>query len=124
MAFVDFWKTIEGILQRVDSLVQVFSHKVVNNAIKVIGPTNGAKWMKWILHPERSESGTCPICEGYAQGGRNGNYRITWFTPAMPAHPNCVCEWEVFFETPNIGLDEIDRSRILLDDSRLRMGNR
>jgi len=120
----DFWKTPEGIIKRVDSLVQVFSYRVVNNALKVIAPTNGAKWMKWVLHPERSKTGPCPICIGYSQGGRNGNYRITWFVPAMPAHPGCVCEWEIFFETPDIGTDEIERSKLLLGDPRLRLGKR
>ncbi len=123
MSFADFWKTAEGITQRVDSLVQVFSHRIVNNAFKVIGSTNGAKWMNWILHPERSDSGPCVICIGNSKGGRNGNYSITWFLPELPAHPWCVCEWEIWFETPpNIGKDEIERSRLLLGDPRLQLG--
>ena len=120
----DFWKTPEGIIKRVASLTQIFSHRIVNNALKVIAPTNGAKWMKWVLHPERSMTGPCPICIGYASGGRNGNYRVTWFTPRMPAHPRCVCEWEIFFETPDIGKDEVERSKDLLSDPHLRMGTR
>ena len=94
----DFWKTPEGIAQRVDNLAQVFSYRVVNNSFKVIGVTNGAKWMRWILHPEKSKTGPCKICIANSQGGRNGYYKVNWFTPAMPAHDNGVCEWEIIFK--------------------------
>lgn len=121
----DFWKTPEGIHKRIDSLAQVFSYKVVNNAIRVIAPTNGAKWLRWVLHPELTASGPCIICITAAAGGRNGNYQINWFVPLMPAHPRCVCEWEIWFEKPeSAGKDELERSRDLLADARLRMGSR
>ncbi len=94
----DFWKTPEGISQRVDNLAQVFSYRVVNNSFKVIGITNGAKWMRWILHPEKSVTGPCKICIAHSVGGRNGYYKVNWFTPAMPAHDNGVCEWEIIFK--------------------------
>lgn len=118
----DFWKTPKGITQRVDSLTQIFNHRIVNNALKVIAPTNNAKWMRWILHPELSKTGPCPICMAYATGGRNGYYRVTWFTPRMPVHNYCVCEWEIIFGKPDLGMDEIERSKSLLSDPRLRMG--
>jgi len=117
---VDFWKTPEGITQRVDSLVQVFNHRIVNNAFKVIAPTNNAKWMKWILHPERSKTGPCPICTANAAGGRNGYYRVTWFTPMLPVHPGCVCEWEIWFGEPDLGIDEVERSILLLNAHQAR----
>ena len=118
----DYWKTPEGIRDRVTSLSQVFSYKVVNNAIKVIGPLNGAKWMQWILHPEDSATGPCPDCVAFATSGGNGGfYRTSWFTPAMPYHPNCVCEWKIYLVDPRIeGQDEVDRSMQILHDHRKR----
>lgn len=116
----DFWKTPEGITQRVDSLTQIFNHRIVNNSFKVIAPTNNAKWMKWILHPERSKTGPCSICQANAAGGRNGYYRVTWFMPRLPVHNFCVCEWEIWFGDPGLGMDEVERSIFLLNDHQAR----
>lgn len=115
---IDFWRTPEGITQRVNNIAQVFSYRVVNNALRIIGKTNGAKWMEWILHPERSESGPCVICIGYSRGGRNGAYRVHWFLPRMPVHPFCVCEWEIWFEKPTFGQDEVDRAVLVLEANK------
>lgn len=95
-----FWKTVPGINRRIKGLAQDFNFKVVNTAVKIIAPTNGAKWMRWILHPELTVAGPCPYCSDKASGGRDGYYHVTWFLPDMPAHPNCVCEWEIWFESP------------------------
>ena len=116
----DYWKTPEGIRDRVTSISQVFNYKVVNNAIKIIAPLNNAKWMVWILHPEDSESGPCDICIGHSMGGQDGFYRTSWFMPEMPVHPRCVCEWLIFFDDPRVGMDEVDRSMLLLEEHRLR----
>lgn len=113
-------KTEKSIPRRVDSLTQVFNHRIVNNSLKVIAPTNNAKWMKWVLHPELSKTGPCSKCRANAAGGRNGYYHVTWFTPKMPVHPNCVCEWEIVFEKPDLGRDEVERSKQLLDDHQAR----
>jgi len=113
-------KTQKNIPLRVDSLTQVFNHRIVNNSLKVIAPTNNAKWMKWVLHPERSKTGPCSRCREYAAGGRNGYYHVTWFTPEMPVHPYCVCEWEIVFEKPDLGRDEVDRSRWLITEHDAR----
>jgi len=83
-------KTEKSIPRRVDSLTQVFNHRIVNNSLKVIAPTNNAKWLKWVLHPELSKTGPCSKCRANAAGGRNGYYHVTWFTPKMPVHPNCL----------------------------------
>ena len=113
-------KTRKSIPNRVDSLTQVFNHRIVNNSLKVIAPTNNAKWMKWILHPELSKTGPCSKCRANAAGGRNGYYHVTWFTPKMPVHPNCLCEWEIVFEEPDLGRDEVERSKRLLDAHNAR----
>lgn len=33
---------------------------------------------------------------------------------------NCVCEWEIVFEKPDLGRDEVERSKQLLDDHQAR----
>lgn len=96
----DFWDTPKGITRLIDTLVEDFNHRIVNNALKIVAPTLGAKWIKWILHPELTKSGPCPYCQAKSKGGRDGYYHVTWFMPRMPAHRHCVCEWEIWFESP------------------------
>ena len=116
----DYWTTPEGIRQRVSSLSQIFNYKVINNAIKIVGPLNGAKWMEWVLHPEASKSGPCDDCIAASRGGQNGYYRTSWFSPDMPVHPNCLCEWKIYLVDPRVGLDEVDRSMMILMAERAR----
>lgn len=86
----DYWKSPAGITRRIDSLSDAFSVKIINNAYKIYGKTAGVEWVKWITHPEKTKTGPCPICDG-----RSGHrWKTTWFTPALPAHPRCVCQWE------------------------------
>lgn len=96
-ALEDYWKTDKGITRRIDSLAQSFSYKVVNNAMKVVGEVNEAKWLRW---RDMGDARVCEQCLKNARGGRDGYYRITWFMPAMPVHAGCRCQWEILFEDP------------------------
>jgi len=93
----DFWLTREGITRRIDSLAQDFSFKTVNNAIKIVGKTNEAKWLQWV---DKGDAKVCKDCQKHSQGGKQGYYKTSWFMPKMPAHPNCRCEWKVYFYDP------------------------
>ena len=98
-ALEDYWKSDKGITRRIDSLAQFFSYKVVNNAMKVIAPVNDAKWLRW---RDMGDASVCEQCLAYSMGGRNGDYRVTWFLPAMPVHSGCRCQWEILFEAPRV----------------------
>jgi len=95
----DYFRSPPGISRRIDSLAQDFSFKVVNNASKVCGQANGAKWIRWdATHDERM----CDRCGKYSRGGRKGFYHVSWFMPTIPAHPNCRCMLVVYFYTPEV----------------------
>lgn len=91
----DYWGTPEGIRRRIRGLAQDFTYKVVNNAVKLYGVTNGAKWLKW---QTAEDDRVCVICMKAATGGRNGYYKPSWFMPNMPVHFGCRCRWIVYFE--------------------------
>lgn len=91
----NYWDMPNGIRRRIQQLSQDFTYRVVNGAIKIYGQTNGATWLYWLTV---GDDRVCPICTKAAQGGRDGHYRVTWFTPAMPAHPGCRCQWIVYFK--------------------------
>lgn len=94
----EYWKSSRGITRRVDSLAQVFTYGVYNGAVKVIGDTKGVQWMAWEIAPDDN---VCPICldNRFSKGDKNfrGWYRSGWFTPAMPAHPGCRCQWVLYW---------------------------
>lgn len=94
----DYWKSPMGISRRVDSLAQFFNYGVYNNAVKVLGTAKGVQWMKW---ETAMDDRVCPICEKASMGGSGdypGYYRSGWFTPAMPAHSGCRCQWVLYWE--------------------------
>ena len=89
-----YWKTPDGIRRRIRMLSQDFTYKVVNGAVKRYGQTNGAVWLFW---QTVGDDRVCITCSTAAQGGQNGFYRPYWFTPAMPAHSRCRCQWYTYF---------------------------
>ena len=93
----DYWTSSKGITRRIDSLAQDFNYLIVNNAWKIIAPTNGSNWLKW---RDMGDARVCDDCLSYASGGRAGFYHVTWFMPEMPVHNGCRCQWEMWFEDP------------------------
>ena len=91
----EYWNTPAGIRRRIRGLADDFTYKVVNGAVKVYGRTNGAKWLYWLTV---GDDRVCPICSKAATGGRDGHYKVSWFTPSMPAHMGCRCQWIIYFE--------------------------
>ena len=88
--FGRYWQSPPGIQNRIKSLSSIFSYRIVNNAVKITAQKKKVKWLIWVTNPGDSITGPCVIC-----AGREGNkYRWTWFVPAMPAHPGCVCQWD------------------------------
>ena len=91
-----YWRTPEGINQRIELLGQQFTYQVVNNSLQVYGETYGAKAFTWITHPESSAYGrkhgeACSIC-----APKHGHvYYPGQFLPSLPAHNRCVCQWEI-----------------------------
>lgn len=101
----EYWKSPRGIRRRIDSLAQAFNYRVINNAYKVVGETNGVKWLQWMT---KGDDKVCIICrtivkeKGRKFGEVGGFFRITWFMPEMPVHPNCRCQWKYHFEEPMV----------------------
>ncbi len=84
----DYWKSPQGIQRRIEMIAEHFTYKIVNNAVKVYGETDGAKNVIWLT---QADERVCAIC-----GPRHlRSWRVTWFTPRMPAHVNCRCYWMV-----------------------------
>lgn len=87
----EYWtQTWAGLTRRVDSLSQVFTYGVYNNAVKILGDTKEVTWMRWVTAPDDR---VCPICVENSKKGSGqypGWWKSGWFTPAMPAHPNCM----------------------------------
>jgi hypothetical protein len=90
----DYWTTPEGIRRRIRGLAQDFTYKVVNGAVKRYGQFNGALWLYW---QTVGDDRVCVICTKAATGGRNGFYKPQWFTPQMPAHFGCRCQWFTYW---------------------------
>jgi SPP1 gp7 family putative phage head morphogenesis protein len=88
----DYWKTPEGIEQRIKLLASNTVYRIYNNAVKVIaGDILKAKWLIWVT---KGDDRVCPICAPLH--GRK--YKPYWFMPQMPVHPNCRCMWTVEYE--------------------------
>ncbi len=96
-AAIDFWGTDQGILQRIDGLAQDLHFHTVNGAFQMIVPTNGVRWLHWVT---ANDDRVCPRCIAKATGGRNGYYRVGWFTPKLPIHRFDRCQWELIFGEP------------------------
>jgi hypothetical protein len=91
----DFWHSPKGILHSIDGLSQDLHFTVVNNALKMVASVNGVKWLFWRIS---EADNVCWLCLEKATGGDGGFYRVGWFMPKMPVHPNCRCQWELVFE--------------------------
>jgi hypothetical protein len=96
-AAAGYWATPPGILQRIDALAQDLYFKTVNNAFKMVAPTNGAKYLYWRI---ADNDRVCWKCMEYATGGDGGYYKVSWFMPHIPVHPNCRCQLELVFGEP------------------------
>ena len=86
-----------GISRRVDSLAQWFTYGVYNNAVKILGTTKGVQWMNWLTY---GDDRVCPIClENERKGDKEflGWFKPGWFTPQMPAHGDCRCQWVLYW---------------------------
>jgi len=92
----DYWVSYGGILQRIDTLAQDMNYRTVNNAVKMVAPTNQVKWIRWVI---AGDDRVCPVCIAKSRGGRNGYYKVNWFMPDLP-HPRCRCERELIFYNP------------------------
>ena len=90
----DYWRSPEGIMRRIEMLSQSFTYKVVNNSLMFYGYSAGIKRVRWVTNPGASKTGPCPICD--ALNGRI--YRKGQFLPPLPAHQNCVCNFELLFD--------------------------
>jgi len=93
-----YWSSPEGIAQRIEMLSQSFTYKIVNNALIIYGESGGVTRWRWTTNPGASQSGPCEYCE--SQNGRI--YRKGQFLPSLPAHVNCVCNWELIFEPEEV----------------------
>jgi hypothetical protein len=91
-AEAEYWLTPAGLTTRVKSLGQVFTYGVYNNAVKVLGSTGGATYMEWVT---MGDDRVCPLCRENSQKGNNGRFNPEWFTPMMPVHPGCRCQWMI-----------------------------
>jgi hypothetical protein len=106
-ATTDFWNTPAGILRSIDGLAQDLLFLTVNNAFKMVAPTNGVKWMLWVT---AEDDRVCDRCIAASQGGRNGYYRVSWFMPKMPIHPNDRCQWELVLYDPFALWEDYEKS--------------
>ena len=87
----DYWRTAPGLVRRIKMLSQEFTYKIINNSLMFRGQSAGINHVRWTTHPEDTETGPCVICDGL-----DGHvYRKGQFLPPLPAHANCVCEWEL-----------------------------
>jgi hypothetical protein len=86
-------------MRRIDGLSQDLQFKTVNNAMKMIAPSNGAAWLHWVT---AQDDNVCPECLAKAAGGKNGYYRLTWFHPQMPLHPGDRCQYELVFDDSDL----------------------
>jgi len=94
----DYWKSPAGIMTRINMLSQSFTYKIVNSSLIAYGTAGGITRWRWASNPGASISGPCAFCD--SQNGRI--YRRGQFLPSLPAHSNCVCEWELMFDPAEI----------------------
>lgn len=92
-----YWSSPAGLTRRIDGLSQDMNFRIVNNSMKMIAPTNNAQWLRWVT---AGDDHVCPDCIRASQGGKNGYYMISWFSPQMPIHGGDRCLWELLFYTP------------------------
>lgn len=85
-------------MQRVMMLSQSFTYKIVNSSLIAYGTAGGITRWRWTSNPGWSAQGPCAFCD--SQNGRI--YRRGQFLPSLPAHSNCVCEWELMFDPAEI----------------------
>ena len=97
-ALTKYWSSPEGIMHRINMLSQSFTYKIVNNSLIAYGTAGGITRWRWATNPGASISGPCAYCD--SQNGRI--YRKGQFLPSLPAHANCVCEWELMFDPKEI----------------------
>lgn len=93
----NYWQSRQGIIRRMDGLAQDLNFRTVNNAVRVIAPTNGVQWLRWVT---AGDDRVCPDCIAASMGGRSGYYQVNWFMPAMPLHPGDRCQWEIIMFNP------------------------
>lgn len=91
--FIPYQYTPLSINKRVDALSQIFTYAVMQTAVTLIRQQRNILYYRWVLHPEASQTGPCPECIANA-----GIYYPSDPRPDIPAHPGCVCEWEVEYE--------------------------
>ena len=85
-----FWNTPAGILHSIDGLSQDLMFKTVNNAVKMVAPTNNISWMQWVTSEDDK---VCQKCIDASMGGNRGFYKVSWFMPKMPIHNKDRCQW-------------------------------
>lgn len=87
----EYWKSPQGIQRRIEMIGEHFTYKIVNNAIKLYGEMDGAKRVVWYT---QADERVCAIC-----GPKHmRSWKVTWFTPRMPAHVRCRCYWMVEYD--------------------------
>ena len=120
-----YWKSPQGISLRIRGFAQGFTYRVVNGAYRITGKTHGIRWMQWLTV---GDDRVCVICLKAASGGRNGYYQTNWFTPGMPAHFGCRCQWRLILPPPDEVLKtqetrlDIARVQNVVDNSVIQEG--
>ena len=83
----DFWKSLQGLHQRLELLGEDFVFGMQNNALQLLASDNNCA-VEWIGY---TDAKTCDYCD--SQIGRQ--YRVGQFIPRLPAHPHCRCSWRL-----------------------------
>ena len=84
----DYWRSPEGLAERISMFSMDFTFGVQNKSLQVYGRKEDVWGFEWIGN---LDSRTCAVCD--AQIGRQ--YRLGQFMPSLPAHPNCRCSWRL-----------------------------
>ena len=95
--YVPYRYTPLAINRRVGALSQVFTYALIHTAMTLIRHHRKVKYYLWVLHPEASAAGPCPECIANA-----GVYYPDDPRPAIPAHPGCVCSWEIVYQAKRV----------------------
>jgi intein/homing endonuclease len=83
----DFWKSLDGLLMRIDLLAQNLAWKSYNEAMQETLRFEGVTWVEWVSdYTQDPARGPCLYCD--SQSGRR--YRLGQFLPSLPHHPNCL----------------------------------